>query len=85
MCSREVCRGKKYIQPDQVVVSNEGLFFIFEGVILPIPQLNYDSNGLYILSDFVMGRDRCPRGHRLCPFCRGGCVNFKCRHHCNCI
>ena len=84
MCSREVCRGKIYIEPDQVVVSNEGLFFIFEGVILPIPQLNYDSNGLYILSDFVMGRDRCPRGHsRGCYTC-GGCLNYQCPYRCWC-
>jgi hypothetical protein len=73
---------KIYIQPEQLIISSEGIFFVTQDLILPINQLNADCQGLFIPQVSPWGK--CPNGHPVkCPNCIG-CGNNCCAHRCKC-
>ncbi|MDP1834892.1 MAG: hypothetical protein Q8K75_03090 [Chlamydiales bacterium] len=77
-----------YLDPSQVMVSNEGIYFFVNGHQAFTEKIAWDENGIYCLvEDLGMDSisDRCRMGHRVwCSRC-WGCVIRDCPYHCSCM
>jgi len=57
---------KIYVRTSQILISDEGIYVVDDGEYIPIPQLNYDENGLYYIArkpDTIT--DKCTNGHKI--------------------
>ena len=70
---------KIYIQSDQVILDNSGIFVDLEGKEKKISALYRDATGLFILNDCVYGE--CPCGHPAVNNC-GECGVPNCPYYC---
>lgn len=77
---------KIYIQPNQLNITNEGIFVIVQGEQVLVPQLNCDENGTYCLMEYLDKiTDKCYNGHKIwCKRCLG-CVVRYCKFRCKCV
>lgn len=72
-------QARTYILPEQVFINDEGIFLLTDDKVLPISQLNFDSEGLYIASYIVTKGCKHPK---IC-IC-DGCGVSKCPNRCRC-
>lgn len=79
-------KDKIYIQPEQIHISQEGIFIFDNEKCLRIEQLNCDENGIYVFAtELDKITDKCPNGHKIwCGRC-GGCVTRWCKFRCKCV
>ena len=78
----EVVGGRVYVTPDQLAITEDGMYLIVHEDLLPISTLHCDQLGLYVLHDHEWGV--CPNGHPIvCQNC-DGCDGFLCWYHCYC-
>lgn len=84
--SPEALETKTYICPEQIVVSNDGIFIFDNTSWLRVSQINCDMHGIYYRSERVDKiTDKCPNGHKMwCGRC-GGCVVRWCKFRCRCV
>lgn len=64
---------KRYVQPDQIRFTAEGIFYYTqEGITVPVQWMSHDAEGLYVIMEFY----RCP----LCGWVNPDdvCINMKC-------
>lgn len=82
---------KIYISPEQVIISQEGLFLVIDSTVYAIEQLNADASGIYVdvsftyVANYVVNKGRsCKNGHMaICKTCKG-CSSETCRYGCKC-
>lgn len=78
----DIPEDKIYLTPNQVIVSDKGLFALIDGVTIKITQIQCDQNGPYIRAS--MFEKRCWNGHPvLCETC-SGCARLLCQFRCKC-
>ncbi len=79
---------KIYLDPTQLWITDEGLYFFVDGARVFAEKIAWDRNGIYCLIEDLMIdsiTDRCRMGHRVwCTRC-WGCVVRDCPYHCNCV
>lgn len=76
---------KVYIQPNQILISEDGIFVLDNEELVSISQLNHDENGMYIVRRPDKITDKCANGHKMwCGRC-GGCVIRWCKFRCICV
>lgn len=84
------CGEKVYIDAEQLVCSDGGIFVLLEdenGYLskILIPQVNWDQNGLFVLSAYIPLPEAawCRRGHKACSRCYKcnvpGCPSYGCK------
>jgi hypothetical protein len=85
-CEFEIVENKIYIQPEQILITHEGIFVLIEGAQVLVRQLNCDERGLFCFAeDLDKITDKCPNGHKIwCGRC-GGCVTRWCKFRCKCV
>lgn len=75
-----------YVDPEQISISNDGLFVLTDAGRERIDQLNCDENGIYyVVNKIDKIIDKCPNGHKIwCRRC-GGYVTRWCKFRCKCV
>ncbi len=77
---------KLYVQPEEVLINENGIFFISDETIFRISSLHHDAQGIYFLKspDYAL---ICPKGHEIscmaCMGCEGWAVS--CPYRCRCL
>lgn len=74
---------KIYLEPEQVIISKEGLFINVYNAVFKIPKLHSDVAGIYVLANYLKVNKRCDNGHIIYCQC-GGCCNRICKFRCRC-
>lgn len=83
--NKVVARDKIYIMPEQIYISQEGIFIFDKEAWIRVEQLNWDENGMYCFGMLDKIIDKCPNGHKIwCGRC-GGCVTRWCKFRCKCV
>ncbi len=87
-CNCQQLEEKIRISSDDLFISEECLFFIKDGMLLPLVAVFADAEGLYILPSSleaaIIRRNECPNGRSIwCRQC-GGCGFYWCKFCCNC-
>ena len=81
-----VIENKIYIHPDQLYITNKGIFIFIHGEQIIVHQLNCNENGIYCLIehlDSISGQ--CKNKHPIwCKRC-WGCVVKWCKFRCKCV
>lgn len=73
---------KVYVSPDQVIVSEEGLFIVVDSVCIKVREIQCDDEGPYV--NAAIFEKRCWNGHPvLCDTCTG-CSRLLCQFRCKC-
>jgi hypothetical protein len=75
---------KIYIQPDQILIFDDGIYVNLDGDSFPIPvnQISFDADGLYI--NYAWHNDP-PCGHtKYCNRCGGCSPRNVCQSRCKC-
>ena len=83
----ELVWDRIYIQPEQLFISNEGIFLFIQGSQVLVHQLNCDGYGIYCRLEQLdkITEDRCYNKHPIwCRRCHG-CVVRECPFHCKCV
>jgi len=77
---------KVYIQPNQLNITDEGIFIALHGDQVLVRQLNCDENGIYCLMECLDKiTDKCYNGHKIwCTRCWGCLVRY-CKFRCKCV
>lgn len=80
-----------YVLAEQLLLNDSGIFVIMNNGVIPVSQVRYDSNGLYISCDNYTVTNhikKCPNHHRIvCSKCNGcdqKTGHNKCIHRCRC-
>lgn len=79
-----------YIQPNQVILSQNSIFVVVNNEKIFVNQLGCDESGLYFMSHFLNlpkkpTKERCTNNHTIwCKAC-SGCVFRYCRSRCKCV
>ena len=75
---------KIYVSPDQIVLTNSGIFLIEGHELIPISNISYDDGGLFI-PNFLVNKERCDYGHSIkCKRCEGCSDRRSCPFRCRC-
>ncbi len=75
---------KFYISHEQIVLTEEGIFVTAGNALIPVSQINCDSNGIYLSPHMTWTKQQCTNGHNIrCRRCYG-CDWRKCEFACKC-
>jgi hypothetical protein len=76
---------KLYLEPEQVIISKNGIFLKIADTFYQSPELYSDDAGIYIPIHYVVTRhEKCDYGHLIiCKRC-GGCAGCVCPFRCHC-
>ncbi|NGX61612.1 MAG: hypothetical protein K940chlam9_01099 [Chlamydiae bacterium] len=85
------CIGDKiYLTQDSLIVSDEGIFLLIKDhngmeVEIMVSQLNFDSNGLFVLAEQIgSALGTCRNNHSIWHSACGGCGVMWCPARCRC-
>lgn len=75
---------KIYIIHDQIFLTESGIFVEVGDTVIPVNQINYDGEGIYISPYMIWTKEQCPEGHNIrCQRCHG-CDWRRCKYACWC-
>lgn len=75
---------KIYISHDQIVLTETGMFILADNSLIPVNQINCDTNGIYISPIMAWTKKKCIKEHEIkCRRCNG-CSWRRCEHACWC-
>ena len=82
--SEEMTEERLYVSPDQIILTEKGIFLMTDKGMRLIDRLECDENGIYIPSLVAWTKEKCPLGHEVtCRRCHG-CNWRNCKHACWC-
>jgi len=78
--------GKIYVKPEEIKITENGIFYVKNEVILPIYSIHFDAEGFYIeYLDMDGIWDTCQNGHKIYHQYCGGCAIWGCPFICKCF
>ena len=78
---------KYYVDSQNLLIEEGGLFLIEEGEVIPLKSIAVDHIGMYIIAKDKISAYTCPNGHSIYhpkPSGCGGCSNWWCAFRCKC-
>jgi hypothetical protein len=74
---------KIYLAPENVLITQEGIFYVQSNKIIEVDAIYTDCEGIYMRGK-EKADNRCGNGHPLYHIECGGCANWWCNFRCKC-